>query len=351
MIVNELLTYACFHLNNSTLDNIKKVMLDFYSHDEIIESKKLLWNISGIKLGSYIDRKTTEKRSCDDANLSDIFDALIELDLDDEIPEFVAKDLKKIPERNPEELNLTSILERISKLEKSARSSDVLLTTHADFISQIDLFDISEKFSRLENKIQEHGVALTDLTIKNKYENNNNESFNEVVNECNIIEVDNIGNDSDWISIEGQPVDQYKTSVNKFRYRRRKRKSTQKIQEKKNNTKPVFANNIENNYELKGAPNYSALYLGRVLEGSKDLINKYMHSRNIDVQDVSIVSRPNSRFKSFKLIVSRDHTNILLDKYFWPKGVIVKPWRNFSVPHKSKEYFNSFYRSKNFTEI
>ena len=46
MIVNELLTYACFHLNDSLADNIINVMLDFYSHEDIVEAKRLLWDVS-----------------------------------------------------------------------------------------------------------------------------------------------------------------------------------------------------------------------------------------------------------------------------------------------------------------
>ena len=64
------------------------------------------------------------------------------------------------------------------------------------------------------------------------------------------------------------------------------------------------------------------------------------------MNDVSLVSRSGSRFKSFKLIVPNNCRSLLLDNHFWPKGFIIKPWRNFSVSHSSKEYFNSEYRSK-----
>ena len=71
----------------------------------------------------------------------------------DDIPEFLDKDLNKIPERILEELNLTGTLEGVSKLEKSERSPDSLLNTHANLISQTEVFEIDAKFPMLENEI------------------------------------------------------------------------------------------------------------------------------------------------------------------------------------------------------
>ena len=61
------------------------------------------------------------------------------------------------------------------------------------------------------------------------------------------------------------------------------------------------------------------------------------------MHDISLVS--NINFKSFRIIVSRDNCRRLLDKFFWPDGVIVKPWLNYNNTYKSKEYYNSMHRT------
>ena len=368
MIVNELLSYACFYLNNSSLDNIKRLMLNFYTHDEIIDSKKLLWNLSSSELNSYIERKSSENRTCDDANLNDIFEALVKLDLTQNLPDFVAKDFSRIPERSPEELNLTYILDRISRLEKAVRISDNIVATHANSISKFENNDFDSKFSKLENKIQEHGVALADLTARSKFNfADNDKSLQSLpigrnydfkaINDNSV--AGSVDNDSDWISI----VDQFDVPdvtknknyndatlrflnlYDKKSIKQRKRKITTKSKKNSNFDANIKCDTHICDQGLKGAPNQKGvLYLGRVSQGSRDQVFDYMHSNGEDVHDVSLVSNLNARFKSFKIIVSRDECSKLLDKYFWPEGVIVKPWRNYNNPHKSKEYFNSMYR-------
>ena len=56
-VINELLSYSCFYINNSTIDNIKKIVNLFYCEDEIIQAKKVLFDISGEDLGSFLEKK------------------------------------------------------------------------------------------------------------------------------------------------------------------------------------------------------------------------------------------------------------------------------------------------------
>ena len=349
MIVNELLTYASFYLNNSSIDNIKKIMLNFYSHEEIVDSKKLLWSISGTDLGCYSDRKSSEKRTCDDANLSDIFEALLKLDSIQNLPEFVARDLSKIPERSPEELNLTFILDRINRLEKSVRITDDIVITHSTLLSKFEINDFDSKFTKLENKIQEHGVALADLTARSRIEYiDDNKSLQSLpidnsVDEFKVIntDVESAGDDGDWTSLVGQSdfsnvtkKKSYNDATLQFlnRYDRKsckKRKRIGNFKSENNFNKKCTATDNSGIYnhgdiELKGAPSRKeSLFLGRVSQGSCDSVIKYIHSKGVDVHDISLVS--NINFKSFRIIVSRDNCRRLLDKFFWHDGVIVKP--------------------------
>ena len=52
------------------------------------------------------------------ASIQDIIDGLLKLDAIGKLPNFVAKQLNKIPDWQPEELNIFAMINRVPKLEK-----------------------------------------------------------------------------------------------------------------------------------------------------------------------------------------------------------------------------------------
>ena len=105
VLFNELLFYAKHYLDSSSLENIKKMVMHFYSDDEIVDAKKALWASKREVLGTYPERKSTGSRHARIPNVTDIFDALKKLDALNEMPKIAALDLNRIPDRQPEELN------------------------------------------------------------------------------------------------------------------------------------------------------------------------------------------------------------------------------------------------------
>ena len=53
LYINELLCYSTFYFNNSCNDNIIKIINNFYTSDEILEAKKLLWEICNNELPHF----------------------------------------------------------------------------------------------------------------------------------------------------------------------------------------------------------------------------------------------------------------------------------------------------------
>ena len=145
-IVNELLTYMSYYMNSKILINITKIANNFYSNEEILEAKKLLWSLFANVLGPLIERRDSDKRSCSEANLGDISEALIKLDSEQKFPIFVAKNLDKIPDRQPDDLNILFLVERISKLEKK-------ISDHEDNLSQygIDILKMKDDIHNSTN--------------------------------------------------------------------------------------------------------------------------------------------------------------------------------------------------------
>ena len=131
IIINELLSYLSFYLDNSALENIKKIATLFYDQDDINNAKKVLWENRSEILGPYVERKKSDKRSVAEANINDILEALIKLDSTQKSPKFVAQNLDKLPERQPEELNVLTLINRIASIEKTIKNNNDVLSQHS----------------------------------------------------------------------------------------------------------------------------------------------------------------------------------------------------------------------------
>ena len=118
MILNELLSFLSYYADKCTNEHIKKATVGFYTTEEVTEAKRILWNHYKDKISfNYQERKTSDKRSANEANINDILRALSDLDPAAVEVCFVAKTLNRLPSFDPEELNLTYLIERIGNIE------------------------------------------------------------------------------------------------------------------------------------------------------------------------------------------------------------------------------------------
>ena len=140
VIYNELLLYAKHYLDSSIVDNIKKMILHFYEDTEIVDAKKALWAVRGDHLGNYMERKSTDNRPARVANVKDIVEALTKLDSIDQMPIIAAINLNRIPDRQPEELNLLTIVDRVAQLERSIGKQNDTLSSLA-----IDIMELKDR--------------------------------------------------------------------------------------------------------------------------------------------------------------------------------------------------------------
>ena len=155
LVVNELLCYVTHYMNSSSPENIKKIVLNFFSADEIIDAKKLIWSETNIPhLKKFQLRKTTHARHCSEANMNDILEALSDLDKVDHRTSvrYVAFDLQKVPNVKPEKLNEVSMLVRLELLEKKMSNIENNLSENA---VQTELVSTSCKSSAEQLKTHE----------------------------------------------------------------------------------------------------------------------------------------------------------------------------------------------------
>ena len=117
IIVNELLCYAFTYIDSAAPEMVIKSIEQFYTGDEIHAAKELLWQEYGKILKNTKSRSvgTAAAAEAEDIVLSGvmvIMNALVELPI-----KFCALNLRRVPRFSPEELNLQSIVNRLSVVE------------------------------------------------------------------------------------------------------------------------------------------------------------------------------------------------------------------------------------------
>ena len=116
VIFNELLLYAKCFMDSSTVDHVKKMILHFYDDKYMSIAKKQIWSAKSGELGPHPERKSTGNRSARITNINDIIEALRKVDASEEMPPIAAMDLRKVPDRQPEVLNLLTVIDRVARV-------------------------------------------------------------------------------------------------------------------------------------------------------------------------------------------------------------------------------------------
>ena len=131
--------------NSGANTNLHQLMYNFYDEDDIVIAKKALFNACKDPLGDYPRRSSTESRTAAYAHLEDILEAIKKLDAAGKLPEFVAKNLDKIPSRDPEDMTMVSVIQRLDKLEQDKYNKEVAFTQFATDLSKLQESDRRHK--------------------------------------------------------------------------------------------------------------------------------------------------------------------------------------------------------------
>ena len=138
VVVNEVLTYVSFHVEQCTVESIRVAVLNFYDPGSINEAKRILWDSCAQYLPPYEARRSSPvDGSVHDKEVNDMLLAIKGNDKKDGtvMPTFVAQHLDKLPRVTPGELEVVSLLERISILDKAMSSVQQCVTRHDSVLS------------------------------------------------------------------------------------------------------------------------------------------------------------------------------------------------------------------------
>ena len=119
MVQIELLTYVVHYYQRNSAENIKNTVLAFYTAEGIVTAKTVIWHAYENCLPPERRRVTTDKRSANEANLSDIIGAVSDLDAKGKVlsGRFCAMQLERLPKYAPEETNVMAMMDRMRVVE------------------------------------------------------------------------------------------------------------------------------------------------------------------------------------------------------------------------------------------
>ena len=76
MLVQPLLSYVICSLQHESEDTVKKAVLQYFTHDEIVEAKEKYWEFTGERFGKFNKRIDTSNRTAKETHISDIVNKL-----------------------------------------------------------------------------------------------------------------------------------------------------------------------------------------------------------------------------------------------------------------------------------
>ena len=338
IVINELLAYCIHHSNSSTRDSIKRVILDFYNPEEISAAKHTLWKVIGDQvLGKTKIRQDSHIRSRHESEISDILEALAKVDVDVnesvESVHFVAYDLGRLPRVAPEELDLTSVVLRLTDLESRFKSLDAKVAKNTDSVEC--LTDVSLQTTGYAHAARQH-VQHTSPghTVPRPPAHRapphkptghvKNDARNTALRSKPTAQTPSVNTQ--------QPADQAAADVSDvapvldsdgFEIQRGERRRLNRTQTAR---QPVYGSSDTVSGLRAGKRSRDLFIFNLNAETSDDELKSFLLDNGIDAQEVECQSKENSFNTSYRLKVDSTDAEKLLKPEFWPANVGIRPY-------------------------
>ena len=140
-INNELLSYIQHHLVRSSADNIKSVIIRFYTPEEISQAKSLFWkSVPSDSLGPMRTRVKSTTRLAHEADVDDVISSFQKTDsLSLSIPKFAAINLDRLPNYPPEQVSDAVVRDIVNSIEQRLRVVEARSEGNTDSINVLNM--------------------------------------------------------------------------------------------------------------------------------------------------------------------------------------------------------------------
>ena len=345
---SELLAYACTYVNRCTPDAVIKTIVGFYSVEDIISARDLLWE-------TYAQLDPAMKRRCyPTSNITIvtkvvediIIKGLLELCNDSELAfPFCAVDMTKIPKFTPEEENMQSVLVRLARMEQEMKSvqrkqedmeekakltHDVAQRTEAKTMQQQTQID-----KMIGNEVRSSNITSSATnwpSISTAY------SWQKPPQCAALPPRDDARLPGDsakamdlnlpaWTGPLKEKVTQVTGQLSQDGWQQQKADRRKRIRELQSKTRTVTGTQDSTNITSVGPT--KAIYVYDIdLEVADKSIKELITGKGVQVkQMIQILGRNNRGFhKSFKVIIPEENFDEVMSEVFWPKGVKCREW-------------------------
>jgi hypothetical protein len=274
--------------------------------------------------------------------MEDIIDAFQLLDAAEVKVDIVTSNVKRIPLYSPEEMDLSSILDRVLKLENkmvNVENSAAMNCTENNIINEnIDSLKISLKpcadaqvfVSKKPSfaEVASNGKQVQEKKKRKKIGKSHTEVIQEQTKAFDVYakttektsEVDKLDNNKDNIFLKNPHVDNDGFITVKSR--------------NKMKPKTIIGTNASTERKRFGAPLPSRyIVIERVLSDiTENEIKQHLIDMKIDVRRVSLLSHPDSTYKKFVIEIAKSDIDKVYNENLWPKGVYVRKFVGFYSP-------------------
>lgn len=333
VIMNPVLSYIVFAMQNGTVMNLKRAVAGHFPIDHISDAKDMLFSKCDIDIiGS---KKIRRMRDGDakikiDNEIQDIIEAINKLDKAEKMPIVVirADQLHMIPRSNPEELNSISVVDRLNKMEqKMSQMQDTIDSSVAKNL------ELSDRLHAVENTTTSYAA----VTKKNERIISNPPRDEHVHEAPNATSVQQSGL---FVKLPTRP---YKPDVPRIALQRTQSRlsvasnqsstshgfeQTRHERKRLKRISKVITGKTPTNGNFKGAPEPDRyLFIHRVDKTvDSSAIKDHLCKNNITVRDLVCLAHDEAKYKSFKLTVPVHQFSSLFDENLWPNGVRVRKY-------------------------
>jgi hypothetical protein len=365
LVVNELLCYATCNMSRSTSEHLVKAIYRYYDNEELVDAKKLLYQ-KFPQLGEFPTRRPSTNRSEQEAHSIDIVESLVDLDSKGVKFMFVACNLNRIPKWDPCESDFLSIMDKLNKLECRITNTEYVVSEN-----KAHIINIGDNVEKVTSRVDTCEKTVTTIAVNgsksyatataNGSKNDTTELNKTVVNMAlnngqdkskrfkppfvrerteprgphplGILRAnggasgDGVADgkegqaeDSDVLAV-GSDAGDTESQAGSFVFPREQRKRKERQTRRRN----IITGTAGTARFRGGPPPMRDYFLYRVMKpATEDDVSRCLHDNDIKFDSVVRISKPEARYRSFKLSISVTDIDKVMDAQIWPEGVRIR---------------------------
>ncbi|ELU12429.1 hypothetical protein CAPTEDRAFT_201203 [Capitella teleta] len=303
LVRSELLCYAFTHVNSNTKHSLTECISEFYNAEQIHAARELLWKEYEQFLITVMKKTRRPQVPYDKETARPFADDISQWAMianapnDSSFCQFYALDLTQVPPCRPEEVNIFSLVSRISALEKNDR----------DRRSMENIKPQRLQPSHPISEYQPHTDQQTNVRIPVP------------------VTVSSAPPEETWAKV----VDRNKKRIQKVTARKEVRAAAKDLH---------VVVGTAGAKDVKACPPLKHIFVYKVSRDcTADSIRTLMKSNGVDPINIRITSKPSWLSSSFCISIAKDDFSKTFSESFWPSGIRCREW----ISHVHKNRHNS----------